>query len=127
LMPSQGWFHHGADLPTPGMSWGPDGLLRLPSLHGGPVLFAGSRPTPVDNQQVVIRDDGAAHIPVVIEWALSNGLWRNPKLHLVWQGDEMRQQQISAIVTKFGATLTLHPTTSVKPGESEIPEHLANA
>lgn len=127
LMPSQGWFHHGADLPTPGMSWGPDGLLRLPSLHGGPVLFAGSRPAPVDNQLVVIRDDGAVHVPDVIAWALSNGLWRNPKLHLVWQGDRMRQQQIAAIAANFGATLTLHQTASVRPGESAIPEHLAGA
>lgn len=127
LLPSQGWFDHGADLPTPEMSWGPDGLLRLPGLHGGPVLFTGARSLPADNQQIVIRDDGASHIPDVLAWALSNGLWHKPKLHLVWQGDDLRRQQFGAVAAEFGVTLTLHRAASVKSGESDIPEHLVGA
>jgi monovalent cation/proton antiporter MnhG/PhaG subunit len=127
LMPSEGWFHHGADLATPNMSWESDGLLRLPGLHGGPVLFVGPDNIPADNQHVVIRDDGAAHIPEVTEWALKNGVWRAPNLHLVWQGDEQRHRQFAAMAAEYGAALALHLTKSVAQGEGNIPEHLAGA
>lgn len=75
VAPQDGWFHHGVELLRCYMSWAPDGLLHLPAIHDGPVLYAGA-PRPPEWSKIVVGDCGEGHLPNLVEWALQSGLWR---------------------------------------------------
>jgi monovalent cation/proton antiporter MnhG/PhaG subunit len=74
VLPCQGWFHHQVEGRRSLTTWEPDGLLRLPSVHRGPVLFTGKHLAP-GAAMVVVRDCGEDHMPALVEWALMSQLW----------------------------------------------------
>ncbi|VVT08043.1 monovalent cation/H(+) antiporter subunit G [Rhizobium sp. EC-SD404] len=74
VLPCEGWFHHQVEGRRSLTTWEPDGLLRLPAVHRGPVLFAGKHPAQ-GSAKIVVRDCGESHLPALVEWALMAQLW----------------------------------------------------
>lgn len=75
VLPCQGWFHHQVEARQEHTTWEPDGLLRLPDCHRGPVLFVADKPLPDTARTLVVRDCGEDHLAPLVEWALLCGLW----------------------------------------------------
>ena len=80
VLPCSGWFHHQVEARQEMTTWEPDGLLRLPEAHGGPVLFAAAKPLPETARTLVVRDCGEDHLVALVEWALLNNLWEIDRL-----------------------------------------------
>jgi len=120
VLPCEGWFHHQVDGRRNLASWEPDGLLRLPGVHLGPVLFAGAGS---GAGMVVIRDRGEGHLAALVEWALMAQVWQPSSLvHVADQGVDRRG--VEGIARRFGL-----PYES-RPGVDEdctIPHELAGA
>jgi monovalent cation/proton antiporter MnhG/PhaG subunit len=81
VLPCHGWFHHQVEVRRALTTWEPDGLLRLPTVHQGPVLYASSKAPTGAAATIVIRDRGEAHLADLVEWALASDLW--PTTHIV--------------------------------------------
>lgn len=80
VLPCAGWFHHRAEGRRALTSWDPDGLLRLPSRHRGPVLFASGAAQTETEGTLVVRDCGEPHLPALAAWALASRLWKVTRL-----------------------------------------------
>lgn len=80
VLPCKGWFHHQAEGRRDLTTWDPDGLLRLPSCHRGPVLYTSGKALPESARTIVVRDCGEEHLSALTEWALLSGLWDVTKL-----------------------------------------------
>ncbi|RAI02349.1 potassium:proton antiporter [Acuticoccus sediminis] len=74
VVPQDGWFHHGVDPVHSDMSWAPDGLLHLPSVHVGPVLYAGIAPEG-DEVTLALYDNDEPHLGDLLDWSLQSRLW----------------------------------------------------
>jgi monovalent cation/proton antiporter MnhG/PhaG subunit len=122
VLPSAGWFHHQVDEPRPTTTWEPDGLLRLPSIHCGPVLFAGGSTAPVTT--LVVRDRGEAHLPGLLEWSLFAALWTPSRIVLVGDPSRSRLVAFEMLAGRFDATLTCE---RIRSQDCEIGDHHADA
>lgn len=111
VLPREGWFHHGNNHPRPGMSWEPDGLLRLPAVHGGPVLYVGNQKE--EHPRIVVYDDGEPHLAEALHWALRNRIWNEPKIVVVGNEDSKRFDAFSSISSRFGIECE-HASSTVK-------------
>lgn len=81
VLPCSGWFHHRTEGRRAMTTWDPDGLLRLPFRHRGPVLFAsGTEQMETTAGTLVVRDCGEPHLPALISWALDSRLWKVTQL-----------------------------------------------
>lgn len=102
VLPCEGWFHHQVEVRRNQTTWDPDGLLRLPMAHRGPVLFVSpDAPTP-DRDTIVVRDRGEAHLPALLEWALAGELWETSRIVHVGSGGASRPDEVEAIARRFG-------------------------
>lgn len=101
VLPCHGWFHHQVEARMALTTWEPDGLLRLPDCHVGPVLFVGKKPLPDTARTLVVRDCGEEHLVALVEWALFNQLWNvNRILHV---GDSQpKESQLLGIAERHG-------------------------
>lgn len=120
VLPCEGWFHHQVDGRRTMTTWEPDGLLRLPGVHRGPVLFAGAR---LDTGTLVVRDCGEDHLAALVEWALLTGVWSVARIvHVADAGLDTRP--IEEIARRFGCTYENRPA----PDEDcAIPHDLVDA
>ncbi|MFN7102168.1 MAG: monovalent cation/H(+) antiporter subunit G [Pseudorhizobium sp.] len=101
VLPCKGWFHHQVEARLELTTWEPDGLLRLPDCHRGPVLFVADEPLPETARTLVVRDCGEEHLIPLVEWALLTGLW--DVTTLVHVADEKaRQPELAEIAQRFG-------------------------
>lgn len=100
VLPCKGWFHHQVEARLELTTWEPDGLLRLPDCHRGPVLFVADEPLPETARTLVVRDCGEEHLMPLVEWALLTGLW--DVTTLVHVADEKtRQPELAEIAQRF--------------------------
>ncbi|WP_200897260.1 monovalent cation/H(+) antiporter subunit G [Devosia chinhatensis] len=104
ILPSHGWCHHGVDLPTPGATGRPEGLLKLPDHHAGSVLFV-HRDTVPRSPTILIEDDGSLEIAEGLDWALRTRIWVAPRLVLINRGGLARRDVFAVIAERHGATL----------------------
>ncbi|WP_430511325.1 hypothetical protein [Pannonibacter phragmitetus] len=101
VLPCKGWFHHQAQGRRNLTTWEPDGLLRLPSCHRGPVLFTSGKTLPESARTLVVRDCGESHLPALTEWALLSGLWDVTKLvHVTNRPDS--PSHLADVARRFG-------------------------
>ncbi|KND19057.1 multicomponent potassium-proton antiporter subunit G [Pannonibacter phragmitetus] len=101
VLPCKGWFHHQAEGRRDLTTWDPDGLLRLPSSHRGPVLFTSGKALSESARTLVVRDCGEEHLPALTEWALLSGLWDVTKLvHVTNQPDS--PSHLAGVARRFG-------------------------
>ncbi|WP_099865583.1 monovalent cation/H(+) antiporter subunit G [Pararhizobium haloflavum] len=82
VLPHRGWFHHGLEVKRPLTTWTPDGLLRLPSVHAGPVLYCAAEKAG-STGSIAICDRGEAHLPALLDWAIESELWPDSEFHYV--------------------------------------------
>lgn len=101
VLPCKGWFHHQVQARLELTTWEPDGLLRLPDCHRGPVLFVAGEPLPQTARTLVVRDCAEEHLMPLVEWALLTGLWDVTTLvHVADQ--KARQPELAEIAQRFG-------------------------
>jgi monovalent cation/proton antiporter MnhG/PhaG subunit len=101
IVPCEGWFHHQVEARQELTTWEPDGLLRLPVAHRGPVLFATPHALPETYRTLVVRDCGEEHVSSLAEWALLNNIWEVSRLvHVAAEGTD--RAQMSEIAERFG-------------------------
>lgn len=124
VLPCDGWFHHDVPQERARMTWEPDGLLRLPTVHKGPVLYASSQPLDTMAPTLVVRDRGEDHLPALLEWALLSNLWEASRLVHVVTGEAADQKSISDIAGAFGLD---YQARSMKTDECTIPPDVATA
>lgn len=117
VLPCEGWFHHQVEARQELTTWEPDGLLRLPDCHHGPVLFVAGESLPETAHTLVVRDGGEDHLPALVEWALLNGIWDVATLVQVVDG-EAGNPEIARIARGFGCAYILRSATG---GECAIP------
>lgn len=108
VLPSQGWFHHQVEARLERTTWEPDGLLRLPGCHRGPVLFVAAKPVPDTARTVVVRDCGEDHLAALVEWALLNKLWDATQLLHV-ADKELKKDRLAEVADRFGCSYSRHP------------------
>ncbi|THV16845.1 monovalent cation/H(+) antiporter subunit G [Rhizobium rhizophilum] len=108
VLPSHGWFHHQVEARLERTTWEPDGLLRLPGCHRGPVLFVADKPLPDTARTVVVRDCGEDHLAALVEWALLNKLWNATQLLHV-ADKELKESRLAEVADRFGCSYTRHP------------------
>ncbi|WP_187971022.1 monovalent cation/H(+) antiporter subunit G [Aquibium microcysteis] len=104
VLPCEGWFHHQVEVRRDQTTWDPDGLLRLPMVHRGPVLFVSpDAPVPARGT-IVVRDRDERHLPALVEWALAGELW--PASHIVHVGPAGADggDEVEAIAHRFGCS-----------------------
>lgn len=120
VLPCEGWFHHQVDGRRNLTTWEPDGLLRLPGVHRGPVLFAG---TPSGADTLVVRDCGEDHLAALVEWALLTRLW--PVTRIVHVADTgLDGRPVEEIARRFGCT---YESRSAPDHDCAVPHDLGNA
>jgi monovalent cation/proton antiporter MnhG/PhaG subunit len=107
ILPCQGWFHHQVEARMDRTTWDPDGLLRLPSCHSGPVLFVGKTPLPDTATTLVVRDCGEDHLTPLVEWALLNNLWKVTQIAHV-ADNQLKDAGLAEIADRFGCGYTRH-------------------
>ncbi|MFN3501547.1 MAG: cation:proton antiporter [Allorhizobium sp.] len=107
VLPCQGWFHHQVEARMDRTTWDPDGLLRLPSCHGGPVLFVGKTPLPDTARTLVVRDCGEDHLAPLVEWALLNNLWEVTDIVHVAE-KQIKDGGVPEVADRFGCGYTRH-------------------
>lgn len=107
VLPCQGWFHHQVEARMDRTTWDPDGLLRLPSCHSGPVLFVGKTPLPDTARTLVVRDCGEDHLVPLVEWALLNGIWQVTQIAHV-ADKRLKDAGLAEIADRFGCSYTRH-------------------
>lgn len=107
VLPCQGWFHHQVEARMDRTTWDPDGLLRLPSCHSGPVLFVGKTPLPDTARTLVVRDCGEDHLAPLVEWALLNGIWQVTQIAHV-ADKQLKDAGLAEIADRFGCSYTRH-------------------
>jgi monovalent cation/proton antiporter MnhG/PhaG subunit len=117
VLPCEGWFHHQVEARQELTTWEPDGLLRLPDCHRGPVLFVSGELLPETARTLVVRDGGEDHLPALVEWALLNGIWDVATLVHVVDG-EAGHPEIAQIARRFGCAYILRSSTG---GECAVP------
>ncbi|MCF3932805.1 monovalent cation/H(+) antiporter subunit G [Acuticoccus sp. M5D2P5] len=109
VVPQDGWFHHGVEPFHSDLSWAPDGLLRLPAVHEGPILYAG-HPVEEDAARVVLQDGGEEHLPELVDWALQSRLWPTEEIWHVGSPDPARAEIFEQIANRHGARYTKAPS-----------------
>ena len=102
VLPCEGWFHHQVEVRRDQTTWEPDGLLRLPLVHRGPVLYVSADAPEPRQATIVVRDRGEPHLPALVEWALTADLWEAPEIVHVAGGGTHSQLEIEAIARRFG-------------------------
>jgi len=107
VLPCQGWFHHQVEARMDRTTWDPDGLLRLPSCHSGPVLFVGKTPLPDTARTLVVRDCGEDHLAPLVEWSLLNNLWEVTQIVHV-ADKQLKDTGFAEIADRFGCGYTRH-------------------
>ncbi|THV20974.1 monovalent cation/H(+) antiporter subunit G [Peteryoungia ipomoeae] len=107
VLPCQGWFHHQVEARMDRTTWDPDGLLRLPSCHGGPVLFVAKTPLPDTAQTLVVRDCGEDHLAPLVEWSLLNNLWKVTQIVHV-ADKQLKDKGFAEIADRFGCSYARH-------------------
>jgi monovalent cation/proton antiporter MnhG/PhaG subunit len=105
VLPCEGWFHHQVEVRRDQTTWDPDGLLRLPMAHRGPVLFVSPDAAAPGQGTIVVRDRGEAHLPALVEGALAGDLWEGAHIVHVGRGDTHRLDEMAAIARRFGCTV----------------------
>ncbi|MDN2579134.1 monovalent cation/H(+) antiporter subunit G [Aquibium sp. ELW1220] len=121
VLPCEGWFHHQVEVRRDQTTWDPDGLLRLPMVHRGPVLFV-SPDAPVPGQgTIVVRDRGEAHLPALLEWALAGDLWQASHIVHVGRGAADRREEVEAIARRFGCSFE---SRAVNTDDCSIPDDI---
>lgn len=123
VVPRDGWFHHGSDHPRPGMSWDPDGLLRLPAVHCGPVLYVGGSKQ-VGNV-VVVRDFGEPHLYKALDWSLRSGIWDDPQIVIAGKTSRKRFELFRSIASNYDRPCE-HADTALTSADT-LPKALHNA
>lgn len=124
VLPCRGWFHHQVESPRSNTTWEPDGLLRLPAVHGGPVLYAAPDDAAAAAGLIVVCDQGEAHLPALVEWALRSNLWAAGQVvHVAGPGGN-REEVFAAIATAFGCQFE---SRSVDTVDCAIPAELGAA
>ncbi len=124
VLPCDGWFHHDVPQERARTTWEPDGLLRLPAVHKGPVLYASSQPPETMAPVLVVRDRGEDHLPALLEWALLAEIWEVSRLVHVVTGEAAEQKSIADIARSFGLD---YEVRSMKTDECTIPPDIATA
>ncbi|MFN3765034.1 MAG: cation:proton antiporter [Aliihoeflea sp.] len=122
VLPCEGWFHHQVDARQDLTSWQPDGLLRLPGCHRGPVLFVANETPRESARTLVVHDGGESHLPALTEWALLNGLWDVATLVHVTEGGE-GPSELAEIAARFGCAYVRRQSAG---GESVVPSDIAD-
>ena len=123
VVPCEGWFHHQVEGGRSLTTWEPDGLLRLPGVHCGPVLFATSRQPSRLPITLVVRDCGEDHLPALVEWALLTGIWTVARLvHVTQQDSDASVMQ--DIAGRFGCQYECREAASA---DCAIPDELGDA
>lgn len=107
VLPCQGWFHHQVEARMERTTWDPDGLLRLPSCHSGPVLFVGKTPLSDTARTLVVRDCGEDHLAPLVEWSLLNNLWEVTEIVHV-ADKQLKDTGFAEIADRFGCSYTRH-------------------
>ena len=120
VLPCEGWFHHQVSRRLELTTWEPDGLLRLPSVHRGPVLFVTSQPRRVSGSTLVVRDCNEPHLASLVAWALVHELWSSDTLVHVHVPNS-RHTEIRDIAERFGHRYLAMPS---KGDGCDIPESL---
>ncbi len=124
VLPCDGWFHHDVPQERARTTWEPDGLLRLPAVHKGPVLYASSQPPATMAPVLVVRDRGEDHLPALLEWALLANIWEVTRLVHVVTSEAAARMSISDIAHAFGLD---YEARSMKTDECTIPPDVATA
>jgi monovalent cation/proton antiporter MnhG/PhaG subunit len=78
VLPQDGWFHHGVELPVAGFQRGSDKLLALAARHPARKLFVPRNGQPVE--RLLALDDGSSQLLETLHWALSHRLWPEVEL-----------------------------------------------
>lgn len=104
VLPCEGWFHHQVEVRRDQTSWEPDGLLRLPTVHHGPVLFVSPDAPAPGQETIVVRDRGEVHLPVLLEWAMAGDLWQASHVVHVGRGAADGRDAVEAIARRFGCS-----------------------
>ncbi len=73
VVPLEGWFSHGIDLPAASYARAADGLLALADTYPGHVLFVPPDLKPVE--RVLAIDDGSTAFLANLTFAVQKGLW----------------------------------------------------
>lgn len=107
VLPCQGWFHHQVEARMDRTTWDPDGLLRLPSCHGGPVLFVAKTPLLETARTLVVRDCGEDHLAPLVEWSLLNHVWEVTQIVHV-ADKRLKDAALAEIADRFGCGYTHH-------------------
>jgi len=123
VLPRDGWFHHGSDHPRPGMSWDPDGLLRLPAVHRGPVLYVGGSKQ-VGNL-VVVRDLGEPHLFKALDWSLRSSVWGDPRIVISGKTSRERLGRFRLIAARYNRPCE-HEDSALE-GDIVLPQGLHHA
>jgi monovalent cation/proton antiporter MnhG/PhaG subunit len=123
VLPCEGWFHHGVEERLNLTSWEPDGLLRLPGVHKGPVLFISKVVFDDAPATIVLRDRGEHHLPALLEWALTAELWAASHITHVVSRAPADPGAIESIAKSFGCTYELR---AVGTDDCAIPEDIGN-
>lgn len=119
VLPASGWCHHGVEL-SAAATRQPDGLLRLPGLHAGPVLFVADEPPPRQPTIVVADGDGDGEAAIAgIEWAVRARLWDEPRFLIRGQTATNRVTEIGAALAGRGITVPLDALPQ-KPGDTTL-------
>lgn len=121
VVPCEGWFHHQVEVRRDQTTWEPDGLLRLPMCHRGPVLYVSPETVGSERATIVVRDRGEAHLPALVEWALVGELWDASHIIHVAARDAGRLAEIETIARRFGHTFE---SRTVATDDCAIPDDI---
>ena len=121
VLPCEGWFHHQVEVRRDQTTWEPDGLLRLPMAHRGPVLYVSPDAPAQERATIVVRDRGEAHLPPLVEWALAGDLWpASHIIHVAGRGTN-RLAEVDAIARRFGCSFE---SRTVATDDCSIPQDI---
>jgi len=124
ILPCEGWFHHQVKERRPLTTWEPDGLLRLPLVHRGPVLYCADAASRGVQTSIVLRDCGEPHLPGLLDWALAADLWPDPHVVLVSGASAGRIAAFDGVAAAYGCSFE-HRSASAE--DCTIPASLASA
>lgn len=125
VLPRTGWFHHGSDDRRPGTSWEPDGLLRLPAVHSGPVLYSDGKAQ--RSGFIVVNDSGEPDVLAGLDWALRHSVWGRPKVVVFGDTAPKRFAAFDAIAIEHEVTCEMAPSLSWDAETSTLPPQLSDA
>jgi monovalent cation/proton antiporter MnhG/PhaG subunit len=119
LLPTDGWFHHGAHITIPVFEDRlADKLFTLAELHAGPTLFVGTA-TPAERRCAIIHD-GTRRTQRLAVWALRTGVWSLDAVTLVGRPSDVQRDALMRVADEVGLELE-HQTKPMAPFTAFMP------